>query len=413
MPGGGSPTPSIGAIAVTEGADSGAMAGDFPPCFAAITEGADSPAMTGAFVTAATIGPTEGHDGPALLGAFLTTASAALAAGNDVATITSLAADFGLVAVTGGDDSAAMAGMFTASGSAAVTELHDTATASASFLASASMSPTEGDDSGALAGAWGSAAAPALTEGHDLAAMAGGFLAAAVFGIGGGGEGHDSGAFAGMLSTLASMGITEGHDAFAAFSSGLEYHIYSNTGIGDPINYGSIVATTGLLEWTSSPLAFPGTWRFGVRAYNPVNGLEEENLDCSITLILDATGHDITDRPGPPTALRAFATAGGGIRVEWAYNTINPSPSPTGFHVYVGTLGVVNYSAIAATVSFAASIGGTFVANLAGLGSGIAYTIGVRAFNATAEEPNTNPVTVTADSSGPSAVVDLTATAIV
>ena len=219
---------------------------------------------------------------------------------------------------------------------------------------------------------------------------------------------------AGTTMAFATMGGLESGDLLEGFSSGFEYHIYSNTGIGDPINYSSIIATTGLLEWTSGPLSFPGTWRFGVRAFSPVTGLEEQNLDCSITLILDASGNDITNRPKPPTALRAFATAGGGIRVEWAYNTINPLPVPTGFHVYIGTGGTPNYGAVAATVSFAASIGATFVANLASLTTGITYTIGVRAYNAVAEEPNTTTVNVTADNvAGPSAVVDLTGGAIV
>ena len=183
--------------------------------------------------------------------------------------------------------------------------------------------------------------------------------------------------------------------------SGLEYQIYANTGIGDPINYGLPIATTGLLTWTSGPLAFPGTWKFGVRAFDPVTHLEEENLDAAITLILDGSGIDITNRPKAPMALRAFPTAGGGIRVEWAYNTINPNPAPTGFHVYKGTGGTPNYASIAATVSFSAAIAGTFVANLAGLSNGVAYTIGVRAYNGTAEEPNTSTVTVTADSDRP------------
>ena len=39
----------------------------------------------------------------------------------------------------------------------------------------------------------------------------------------------------------------------------------------------------------------------------------------------------------------------------------------------------------------------------------IAYTIGVRAYNATAEESNTTTVTVIADSVGPSPVTSLTA----
>ncbi len=158
-------------------------------------------------------------------------------------------------------------------------------------------------------------------------------------------------------------------------------------------------------------LAFPGTWRFGVRAFD--SGGEEENLDCAITLILDASGNDISLRPAAPIGLRAFATAGGGIRVEWAYNTINPAVVPTGFHVYTGTTGTPNYSIVRATVSFAASIAGTFVANLAGLSNGTTYTIGCRAYNAVTEEPNTNTVNCTADSTGPSAVVSLTATAIV
>ena len=244
--------------------------------------------------------------------------------------------------------------------------------------------------------------------------MAGGFLAAAVFGMtGSGSELHDAGALGGSFSTSASMGPTEGHDVPAGFSSTLEYHVYSNTGAGDPINYTTAIATTGLLEWTSGPLTFPATWRFGVRAFNPVSGLEEENLDASITLILDASGCDITNRPLSPTAIRAFATAGAGIRVEWAYNTINPSPVPTGFHVYIGTGGTPVYGSPAATVSFQASIAGTFVANLAGLANGTTYTVGVRAYNATAEEPNTNTVNVTAASVGPTAVLDLTATAIV
>ena len=67
-----------------------------------------------------------------------------------------------------------------------------------------------------------------------------------------------------------------------------------------------------------------------------VNG-EEQNLDAAVTIILDDSGNDITNRPKPPFAIRSFATAGGSIRVEWAYNTINPRPIPTGFHVYLGT----------------------------------------------------------------------------
>ena len=89
---------------------------------------------------------------------------------------------------------------------------------------------------------------------------------------------------------------------------------------------------------------------------DPADGQEEKNLDASVTIILDAMGIDISQRPKAPTALRAFAKAGGTIRVEWAYNTINPSPVPTGFHIYRGTGGSPSYASPVATVNFAAAI---------------------------------------------------------
>jgi hypothetical protein len=192
------------------------------------------------------------------------------------------------------------------------------------------------------------------------------------------------------------------------------YHIYSNTGAGDPINYASPVATItspATTTWSSSALTHPGTWSFGVRAFDTVSGLEEENLDCSVTIVLDASGQDITNQPPAPVGLRAFATAGGAIRVEWISPPTTVVQQPQGFHVYFGTGGTPNYASPAATVLFAAATANTFATNLTGLTDGITYTIGVRAYNAIAEETNTNTVTVTADATGPNAVVSLTAIA--
>jgi hypothetical protein len=180
------------------------------------------------------------------------------------------------------------------------------------------------------------------------------------------------------------------------------YNIYANTGIGDPINYLVPIATVHTLSYTTNSLSYPGYWKIAVRAFNAYG--EEKNLDCEIDLILDGSGNDITGRPLPPVGLRAFATAGGGIRVEWAYPGINRAKLPTGFHVYKGTGGTPNYGSPAATISYSSGIAKNFVANLAGLTNGTAYTIGVRAYNAVAEEPNTSTVTVTASSVGPAAV---------
>jgi hypothetical protein len=99
------------------------------------------------------------------------------------------------------------------------------------------------------------------------------------------------------------------------------------------------------------------------------------------------------------------------VRVEWAYPSTVRSRMPLGFHVYAG-ISAVNYSTPVATVLYANSIAGTWGTTLTGLSDDTTYTIGVRAFNATAEEPNTTTVTVTADSTGPAAVDGLTAIAI-
>jgi hypothetical protein len=407
MPGGGLSTP--GAMSVTEGHDTFAGSGTATMGLVGL-EGQDAPAIVGSFAIFASMDVTEGPDLANLIAVDTAFGSFALTAGNDSPSISGMFTVTGPISLAGGTDVLAADGIFTAAGSASSTEGHDAPSLAGLFLASGSIGVTAGNDAPSLAGISSYLGMIAVNESAGTPSMAGAFTAAASIART---EGHDTAAMFSSLATSATLSDTEGHDAMAGFSGDLEYHIYSNTGAGDPINYTTAIATTGLLEWTSSPLTFPGIWRFGVRAFNPVNSLEEENLDCLITIILDASGNDITNRPLPPTALRAFATAGGGIRVEWAYNTINPSPVPTGFHVYIGTPGTPNYSLIVAAVSFQASIAGTFVANVAGLANGTTYTIGVRAYNATAEEPNTNTVNVTAISVGPTAVIDLAATAIV
>ncbi len=219
----------------------------------------------------------------------------------------------------------------------------------------------------------------------------------------------------------------------------VSYHIYSNTGGGDPINYITPVGTTAGLTWTLGPLSYPGDWKFGVRAFDSYG--EEQNLDCAVDIILDATGKDITDRPLSPIALRVFPMANAAIRAEWAYPTgIQPNKAPLGFHVYVsgGALdsGIlaptsavrrgyrrqrwvpavaaqgISFGAPTATVPYSSSIGGSFVANIPGLLDGQTYEVVVRAYNASGEDPNDVIVLVTADATGPAPVSMFTVTAI-
>lgn len=194
------------------------------------------------------------------------------------------------------------------------------------------------------------------------------------------------------------------------FDTGDWYAVYDNTGAGDPVDYGTPLVHLQATTWTTSPLS-PGTWKFGVRASN-ANG-EEKNLDCAVLIVLDSLGNDITNRPMPSTGLRAFATAAGGIRVEWFYPPTRGAKAPTGFHVYQGTGGTPNYGEPVATVSYATGILNTFVANLSGLTGGTTYTIGVRAYNTVGEEANIATVSAAASTVGPDMIAGLTVIATV
>jgi hypothetical protein len=193
----------------------------------------------------------------------------------------------------------------------------------------------------------------------------------------------------------------------------IQYHVYGNTGIGDPINYATPLATVDALTWSSSSLAASGTWKFGVRAFDAVTGLEEENLDCAVKIVLDASGSDVTNRPLSPTGLRAFAVKGGAIKVEWYYPQAQGPGQPTGFHVYVTAGATLSYATPAATVPYSAGLMNVFQAVIPGLIGGVGYVLACRAYNGSGEETNIVTVPVTAVTMGPSAVLDLTAIPVV
>jgi hypothetical protein len=193
--------------------------------------------------------------------------------------------------------------------------------------------------------------------------------------------------------------------------SGTWYNVYGSPGPGLPIDYGVPLAQVQDLAWTSASLAAPGIWSFGVRAAGA--GGEEQNLDCAVSIAVDADGADITDIPSPPIALRAIPTAGAGVTIHWGYSSASGPRTPTGFHLYIGTGGAPDYAAPVQTIPFGAAILGGWTTRLIGLTDGTAYSIGVRAFNASGEEANTTSVRVTADATGPRPVDLLTATAVV
>ena len=212
------------------------------------------------------------------------------------------------------------------------------------------------------------------------------------------------------VSPLVGNGTLPSVATWLNWTSPLVYTIYTNDGAGGPIDYATAVAQTQSLTWTSDALAYAGDHKFGVRVSSLETALEEKNIDAMVRLILNASGADITSKPSPPTALRVFPLAGGGCRVEWSYPYANRTTRPTGFRVYSGTSGSVNYGSVQATVT--ANGPGGYSADLTGFSDGVAYSVGVRAYNATSEETNTTTADFTADATGPAAVASLTATGV-
>jgi hypothetical protein len=188
------------------------------------------------------------------------------------------------------------------------------------------------------------------------------------------------------------------------------YHIYGNGGSG-PVNYGSILATTAALTWTSGALAFPNTWKFGVRAFDTVSSLEESNIDALVEVTLSGAGVDITGMPDPPLALSAHASGAGRIVVDWHHVLLDVTRKPTGFHVYQGTGGTPSYTTPVATVPWGSGIN-FYTRAISGLTGGTAYTFGVRAYNATGEESNATTATATASTAATATVTSLVGSAI-
>jgi len=192
------------------------------------------------------------------------------------------------------------------------------------------------------------------------------------------------------------------------------YRIYDNDGAG-PMNYVSVRATrpATLATWVSDALAYPGSWRFGVRAVNAYG--EEKNFAVK-KLSLDATGADVTAKPNHPTEFSVAPLAAGEFRLEWAYNTTGQGATPTHFNIYhdAGT-GTVDYATVIDTVTLTSGVethyrydtsGGAFT-------DGETYRFAVRAATAAdaVEDGNILTVSATADATAPVQPASLTATA--
>jgi hypothetical protein len=186
----------------------------------------------------------------------------------------------------------------------------------------------------------------------------------------------------------------------------LQYRVYQNDSAGGPVDYGTVVATVAGLTWDSAPLPPTSDTTFAVRAFDPVAGLEEKNVDARVRIRLDAAGVDVSGMPNAPIGLGARATGGGGATATWLYNPGAQGGRPAGFRVYVGSP-AVSYASPALSVPYSSGRP-TFFGRLAGLAPGD-YQLAVRAYNAAGEEANTAVVALAIPAGGPLPVEDLAA----
>lgn len=186
------------------------------------------------------------------------------------------------------------------------------------------------------------------------------------------------------------------------------YDVYSNGGIaGAPVDYSTPIATVSTLSFTTYSLKRSSTYLFGVRARDTSTGLGEKNV-TTLKVVIDANGNDVTNTPLPPQHVTAAPIVRGGLRIEWAFPWKKTSGArPTGFHVYAGTGAMPDYTAVLATVAYREGAP-YFRVNLVGLVGGQTYRIGVRAYNAAAEEKNTSFITAVPISQPPKSVSSLT-----
>ena len=187
------------------------------------------------------------------------------------------------------------------------------------------------------------------------------------------------------------------------------FKIYHNSGVG-PIDYDTVRDTyaSNVTDWTSDVLAYPNTWRFGVRAYNEYG--EEKNVDVAEELVLLASGEESPARPNRPVGVAAAAAEGGKVEVTFSYDATGEVAACTHFHVC--------YDAGSGEIDYASPLGAidkddaplTHYAFLSdALDDGQAYRFAVRAATADdVEDDSIEFVEVTADAQAPTQPESLT-----
>ncbi|HUV40080.1 MAG TPA: hypothetical protein VMY39_10720 [Planctomycetota bacterium] len=178
--------------------------------------------------------------------------------------------------------------------------------------------------------------------------------------------------------------------------------VYHNSGVG-PVDYDTVrdVRSEYVDTWTSPALAYPATWRFGVRTFNEFG--EERNVNVARDLVLVASGEESPPRPNRPTGLQASAAPGGKVEVTFDYDATDESAACSHFHVYhdAGT-GEVDYATEVGSVDLDDGVLTHYAFLTDALSDGVTYRFAVRAAAADdVEDTGTEWVEAVADDAAP------------
>ena len=149
-------------------------------------------------------------------------------------------------------------------------------------------------------------------------------------------------------------------------------------------------------------------WHFTRRQ---VSGCGLESADSPPCIIqIDSAGDMIGNTPNPPLNLTIEKQAAAKLKLRWRYTKLAEEIEPTGFYIYIDSGSGFDFATPDAAVAYSAGRSGEFSWTSGSLTNGQLYKLVARSYRTAAgTSQNTSYVSAIADSVGPAAITDLTA----
>jgi len=156
-------------------------------------------------------------------------------------------------------------------------------------------------------------------------------------------------------------------------------------------------------------------WHF-VRRRVSCCGLESPDGSPLCIVKIDSAGDAFDKMPNQPLDLTVTAQKAGKVKLQWRYSAAGQQIAPTGYKIYTDSGSGFDFETPTATVAASAAMARNLGSEnpswtSAALTNGQLYKFCVRSYTtAGGETTNTNYVAVRADSVGPAAITNITAT---